>query len=173
MTGTQLRRDFGCDLRCAWSWPHRCWDLETPVGSSRISSRNTCKHGSYVNGKPPGFIEQVEHIIDHISIICENSLEHAWTCYCINSLLMPTLRLPLPISRVKSASSKSHWRRTEAPGLDLAKSDDLWAIHDLLLAGYAGIFMKSDSAGLLEAPWHPLCWSLGITIYELGIIGNP
>lgn len=51
---------------------------------------------------------------------------------------------------VKSASSKSHWRRTEAPGLDLAKSDDLWAIHDLLLVGYAGIFMKSDSAGLLE-----------------------
>ena len=38
-----------------------------------------------------------------------------------------------------------------APGLDLAKSDDLWAIHDLLLAGYAGIFMKPDSAGLLEA----------------------
>lgn len=72
---------------------------------------------------------------------------------------MATLRLPLfplPISRVKSASSKIDWRRTEAPGLDLAESDDLWAIHDLLLAGYAGIFMKSDSAGLLEAPWHLL-----------------
>lgn len=41
--------------------------------------------------------------------------------------------------------------RRMAPGLDLAKSDDLWAIHDLLLAGYAGIFMKPDSAGLLEA----------------------
>lgn len=27
---------------------------------------------------------------------------------------------------VKSASSKTHWRSTEAPGLDLAKSDDLW-----------------------------------------------
>lgn len=82
---------------------------------------------------------------------------------------MPTLRLPLPISRVKSASSKTHWRSTEAPGLDLAKSDDLWAIHDLLLAGYAGIFMKSDSAGLLEAP------SLLISVgdhHQLGILNS-
>jgi len=38
----------------------------------------------------------------------------------------------------------------EPPGLDLARPDDLWAIHDLLLAGYAGIFMKPDSLGLKE-----------------------
>ena len=36
---SRIGRDFGCDLRCAWSWPHRCWDLESPVGSSRISGR--------------------------------------------------------------------------------------------------------------------------------------
>eukprot|EP00435_Cladocopium_sp_Y103_P051402 s2238_g15.t6 len=43
-----------------------------------------------------------------------------------------------------------YWRRTAPPGLDLAKTDDLWAVHDLVLAGYAGIFMKPDSAGLQE-----------------------
>lgn len=34
----------------------------------------------------------------------------------------------------------------------LDRPDDLWAIHDLLLAGYAGIFMKPDSLGSQEAP---------------------
>ena len=29
--------------------------------------------------------------------------------------------------------------------------NDLWAIHDLLLAGYAGIFMKPNSTGAAQA----------------------